>query len=293
MESWNVLSKPIGILTVDDVYEVIVPKSTPYPTPEPIIQTFRTAQESQRAVRIPIFHAEINEFNPKDVDQWIGAADINLEGAHLPAETRVDVGIAIDRDGCLDIEARIQDGSGRRQRVFIDPHIGLGKQPGSINGDQEGAAEQEAGETTPEWEVRLQWSIDWAEIAMHNYEWLFSDHRVTQTLQRLVKEANEALARKDETSGRRLEEEIDGVLEKEFKGLMLLLWAEMRCLNRFLEPAQRSQGRSLIKDICDGIRQNGSVPELQQKMKQLNQWLTDTRNVGPEQASEGDTRLKR
>jgi len=32
--------------------------------------------------------------------------------------------IGIDPDGCLDIEALIQDGSGRRKKVFIDPRIG-------------------------------------------------------------------------------------------------------------------------------------------------------------------------
>jgi hypothetical protein len=32
--------------------------------------------------------------------------------------------IGIDRDGCLDIEALIQDGSGRRKKVFLDPRKG-------------------------------------------------------------------------------------------------------------------------------------------------------------------------
>lgn len=289
MDPGNVTAKPTGILAAGDLYEVIVPKSTPYPMPEPVVQMFRTAEGSQKAVRVPIYHAEVSEFNPKDVTHWLGAADINLEGAHLLAGTRVDVSIGIDRDGCMDVEAIIQDGSGRRQRVFINPRIGISHEQKS-DGDGDGGG---GGETLPKWQSDLLWSITWTEIALRDYEWLFIDHRTTQTLRRLIKEAHDAIERQDETEGRRLEKEIDDTLEKELKGLIILLHAEMRCLNRHLEPATRSRIQSLIKEICDGIKRRASTHEVQQKVNDLNRLLSATHNVGAEVDVDKGTRLTR
>ena len=294
MDPGNVTAKPTGILAAGGVYEVIVAKSAPYPTVEPVVRPFRTDTDSQRAVRVPIYQAEVGEFNPQDVTQWIGAADIDLEGAHLPAETRVDVSVGIDSDGCLEIEALIQDGSGRRKKVFIDPTEGVsgggGDKPGG--GDEPGGG-GETREPIPEWQGRLEWSIVCAEIALRDYEWLFSDHRTTQTLQRLVADGRQAVERKDEANGRRLEREIDKTLEDEFKGSMILLYAEMRCLNAYLEPGTRSQIRSLIKEICDAIRSRGDVSEVQAKVDQLARLLQETGNIGPvDEPQVKDTYLK-
>jgi molecular chaperone DnaK len=273
----NVTAKPIGILAAGGVYEVIVAKSTPYPTTEPVVRPFRTAEDSQTAVLVPIYHAQVNEFSPDDVTQWIGAADIDLEGTHLPAETPVDVSVGIDRDGCLDIEATIQDGSGRRKKVFVDPRLGV---DGGKKDEPEGEAE--AQDTIPKWQSDLEWSILWAEIALRDYEWAFSDHRTTQTLRRLVADGQEAIKRKDEAKGRRLEAEIDKTLEDELKGFMILLYAEMRCLNSYLEPGKRSQIRSLIKEICDAIRARNDVSKIEAKVEQLTQLLKETKDTGPE-----------
>ena len=204
---------------------------------------------------------------------WLGAVDIPLEGEHLPARTRVDVSVGIDRDGCIDAEAIIQDGSGRRQRVFIDPRIGS---------PQPKVDEPEEVDDTPKdvWRAHLMWSMSWAEIAMKDYEWLFSDHRATATLQRLVRDAQVALDQKNETQGRRIEKEIDDTLERELKAFMLLLWGEMRCLNSALEPGKRNQIRACIKGIVDGLHSNQSVPEISAKMDQLVKLLNETKNVG-------------
>jgi hypothetical protein len=120
----GVTSKPIGLHAAGDRYEVIVPKSTPYPAPERIVRRFVTADDTEKGVRVGIYQAEQTEFEPGDMNQWVGAADIALEGQLLPAGTPLDVGIAIDRDGCLDVEVAVQDGSAIRRRVFLDPRIG-------------------------------------------------------------------------------------------------------------------------------------------------------------------------
>ncbi len=291
----NVTAKPVGILTEGDAYVIIVPKGTPYPTSEPVVQTFRSAVEGNRAVLVPIYNAEMDEFNPKDPNQWIGAADINLEGAHLPVGTKVDVRVSIDRDGCMDVEAIIQDGSGRKQRVFLDTTLGINL--GRMNGSEEKEKEAETAqkEKRPEWMGRLQWSIAWAEIALREYEWLFSGGKTTtQTLQRLVGYAKEALEKKDETSGRRLENEIDQVLSGELKGAMILLQAEMRCLFWNLEPATRSQIRSLIKEICDGLKTGAGSDFLNRKVEELDRLLKSTVDVPQDETSgSGDVILRK
>jgi hypothetical protein len=132
-----------------------------------------------------------------------------------------------------------------------------------------------------------------AEIALRDYEWLFSDHRTTQTLQRLVADGRQAVEQKDEANGRRLEREIDKTLEDEFKGLIILLYAEMRCLNAYLEPGTRSQIRSLIKEISDAIRSRGDVSEVQAKVDQLARLLKETGDIGPvDEPQVKDTYLK-
>ncbi|MBI4493557.1 MAG: Hsp70 family protein [Chloroflexi bacterium] len=306
IEPSNVTAKPVGILAAGGAYEVIVPKGTPYPTNERVIKPFRTAENTQRAVRVPLYHAEVTEFDPDDVAQWLGAADINLEGAHLPAGTRVDVGIDIDRDGCLDVEAIIQDGSGRRQRVFIDPR--LGSRRGSMGGGNEAA--QDAEETVPPpWDTRLWWSVVGAEIALRDYEWLISDHRTTQTLQDLVKAGREALRVRDEAKGRPMEKEIDSTLENEglrlktridstleneFKEKMILLYAEMWCLVQNLEPALRAQMRSLLNEISDGLRARRSTGEIQRKMDELAALLRVAQSTsGAERRKDKGTYLER
>ncbi len=279
----NVTAKPIGILVEGDDYAVIVPKGTQYPTIDPVVQTFRTAVDGNRVVLVPIYHAETGEFNPKDLDQWIGAADINLEGTHLPAGTRVDVGISIDRDGCMDIEAVIQDGSGRRQRAFIDPKLDITL--GRRNGGTEKEEEETKPEQEPDWMGRLRWSILASDIALRDYEWLFSNSNATKTLQRLNGYAKEAMEKKDEEAGCRLYKEINGVLEAELKGAMVLLYAEVRTLNAALEPATRSQIRSLIKEVRDGIKTNADSTTLNSKVDDLYRLLNETANVGAEEGS--------
>jgi molecular chaperone DnaK len=229
IDAGNVTAMPVGILTEGDAYEVIIPRGTSYPTFEPIVQTFRT-RSNQSGISIPFIHADINDFNPEDPNQWVGAAEINFEGAHLPAGTKVDVRFSIDRDGCMDVEAIIQDGSGRRQRVFIDPKLGvnMGQKEGG-EGDVEAFenntrdGERSPGVGEPEdagdWESFLQWSIVWAEIALRKYDWLRSDLGKTQALRERISEAREALARKDRTMGCRLEKEIIKILRAGSKGV--------------------------------------------------------------------------
>jgi hypothetical protein len=91
-----------------------------------------------------------------------------------------------------------------------------------------------------------------------------------------------------------LENEIDQVLSGELKGAMILLQAEMRCITSNLEPATRSQIRSLVKEICDGLKTGAGPDFLKRKVEELEKLLMSITNVPQEEVrGSGDVILKK
>jgi len=299
----NVLAKPVGILTEVGAYEVIVPKGLAYPTAEPVVMSFRTARHSKHAVRIPIFHAEVAEFDPKDRNQWIGAADIKLDGILLPADTAVDVSVGVDSDGILDIRAIVQDGSGRNVHVVVDPSPGLGvpdvPDDGGANREWGHAGDESQATGAPaleKWRTDLMWSVTWARIALDSYEWFFRSPETTKTLRRLIEKGARLATEDDEQAARRVEHEIDSTLNEEFGGLMILLWAEMRVLNREIPPDLRGRLSSLIKGLGDMLRQGASVEAIRKAVDELDVALAEAGSAAARFAQDnrdGDTKLRK
>jgi molecular chaperone DnaK len=286
----QVTAKPIGLHSAGGGYEVIVPKGTNYPTLVAVVRTFRTATDAKRAVRVPLYHAEVNEFDPKDDNQWIGAADIVLAGRHVPAGTAVDVSVSMDASGCLDIAAGIV-GDGTPSRMFINPTIGgSGKRSAADEADDDQTFQ-------PTWRSNLSWSMKAADIAMAQYEWFFDDHRTTQLLADLNAKAKQALSDGDEAAGRALETQIDEKLDAQWSGLLMaLLRGEMAARFSSAEPAVSSRISSVIKQICDLIRTQGAdvavarqkVPGLLDELRALIRQTQQTTR-----ASSGDTLLEK
>ncbi len=210
--------KPVGILTADDSYAAIIPKSTFYPTPEPFRQTFRTVRDSQRAVIIPVFHALVDEFDRHNIEQRIGYANIYLGNNFLPTHTPVSISMSIDADGCLAIESSIQYGSERCQQVAFDlnaPVASAGRRCPVCGAEVQQEDERcqqcrHALEEEPTWVLNLRWSIVSAEIALEEYYWLLTDPAVISLLRGLITEGNEALVAKNNFSCTRVEVAIDG-----------------------------------------------------------------------------------
>jgi hypothetical protein len=271
MDATSVTPKPVGILAEGERYVVIVPKNTQYPTLEPVVARFQMASQSQKAVLVPLYHAEVPEFDQNDTNQWLGAAHIPLEGSFLPAGTPVDVSVSIDRDGCLEIEATVQDGSGRARRVYIDPKVS--QRSAAETQLATSAQDEPAAGALPEWEARLQWSLAQGEVALADYEWMFRDHAAIPRLEGLVKQGQAAKEGHDEENGRRLQREIEAVLEAQHPNLVFLLDAEMCCRFLNMEPAMRSQVRTVIREVGDLIRTTGRQQELDRKAKELNDLL--------------------
>jgi hypothetical protein len=130
------------------------------------------------------------------------------------------------------------------------------------------------------WESRLLWSIESGGIALRDYEWLFANRDTQQTLQHLVTEARQVLDIKNEARGHELEKEIDATLENSLKGMMILIHAEMICLNPRLEPSGHSQIRAQIEKLCGALRNNRSVPEVEVGVEQLYELILAVRRFG-------------
>ncbi len=286
----TVLGKPVGLLAAGGAYKVMAPKGTAYPTLESLVHRYHTAQDSDVAVLVPLYDAQVEEFDPNDPQQYLGAAHIDLEGLFLAAKTPVDISIDIDRHGCLSIRAIIQDGSGREQAVVIDPRIRSKEEP-QIEFDN-GNGEEEDADRLPQWARRLLWSIVEAEMALEEYDWFLSSS-AEREIEALVKQGRQALDDKDESNGRRLEQEIDDLLEKEFKGLIFLLHVEMRCRYGDLEAGTKNRMQSLVRELRQNLRSNGSPDEFSRKTDELVEVLKQSNAEAPiEQRDKGPTSLE-
>ena len=286
----TVLGKPVGLLAAGGDYRVVAPKGIPYPTAESVAVRLQTAEDSDVAVLVPLYDAQVEEFDPDDPQQWLGAAHIALEGSFLAAGTPVDITIDIDRNGCLSIRARIQDGTGRSQSVWIDISQPRSKEGPVLEVDN-GNGEEEDGERLPEWHGRLLWSVVEAEIALEDYDWFLSSS-AEREIGDLVKQGRQAIDDNDESNGRRLEKEIDDLLEKEFKGLIFLLHTEMRCRYGDMEAGTKNRIQSLVRELRQNLRSNGSPDEFSRMVDELVELLKQSKAEAPMEKADKGTLLK-
>jgi molecular chaperone DnaK (HSP70) len=236
--------QPIAIWNADGEYEAIVPKGTPFPTMEAIVVPFVVARDSQDTVRIPFYQAEQYEFDPKDAVQWVGSADIDVKGAPVLAGTRGDLHICIDEDGCPDIDAIIQDGSGRHRAVRLNLNRA-----------------RERPEQTPRWAQNLQFILEVTEfIALRTYDWLIPSE-ARQRIERLVDDGKAAIDRNDEAAGARVEKDMRDILEREIarSGIVLLINAEVLATDSGLSLEMRGRIGTAIQQLCAAMRGHGDI----------------------------------
>ncbi|MGA2327064.1 MAG: Hsp70 family protein [Bryobacteraceae bacterium] len=107
----------LGIQGRDDKYEVIIPKGSYFPTPEPARVEFLTPQAGLRRIRVPVYQGEnpVASKNELQITVWLELPP------NLPEKTPVEVGFRLDRDGILDqVTVALKDGSGRQVVVYPD-----------------------------------------------------------------------------------------------------------------------------------------------------------------------------
>jgi molecular chaperone DnaK (HSP70) len=117
VELARVTAMHYGIQAKGDKFEIIIPKGSPYPSPEPVTRAFKTPSANLRRLKIPVYAGTEDVATKNELQQtvWLGLPD------HLPAGAPVDVALKLSTDGVLDyIKVRLRDGSGREVEVFRD-----------------------------------------------------------------------------------------------------------------------------------------------------------------------------
>ncbi|MCK4882987.1 MAG: Hsp70 family protein [Candidatus Omnitrophica bacterium] len=107
-----------GILTVGDKFDVIIPKGSAYPSPEPVVKSFFTPRDNMRRVKIAVLINNENESELKhQTTAWLPLS------RGIPRDTRIDVTMDLDGDGILNsIRVNLMDGSGKE--IIIEPDRG-------------------------------------------------------------------------------------------------------------------------------------------------------------------------
>jgi molecular chaperone DnaK (HSP70) len=114
---YGVTPQAFGIQAVGDRFEEIIAKNAPYPTPTPVVREFRTPQANLRRIRVPVYQGgnPTASKNELQLTVWLELPK------NLPADTPVDVGFRLDKDGILDqVTVTLKDGSGRQVQVYPD-----------------------------------------------------------------------------------------------------------------------------------------------------------------------------
>ena len=92
----RITAKPYGIQTSEDKFEIIIPKSTPYPT-EPVTRTFHPSTANLRRIKVPIFCGFDKAASKNEI---MGTVWMVLPKG-VSMGTPVDVTFALDDKGIL------------------------------------------------------------------------------------------------------------------------------------------------------------------------------------------------
>ena len=106
----------------DDKFDIIIPKGSNFPTPEPVKKRFRTPAANLKRLRVPIYAGfePIASKNELQATVWLELPD------HVPEDTPVEVAFSLDEDGILNkVLVELKDGSGTRVETYLDRGEGL------------------------------------------------------------------------------------------------------------------------------------------------------------------------
>ncbi len=173
----SVTAHACGIEVEGGAFEIIIPKSSPYPTLEAHVRTFYTAQAAQEIIMIPVYLG-LGKEQARD-NQYLGSAPIRLS-EQVPAETPVEVSFELDRNGVLTCRAEALFGAHPKCVAQIDPAQGQNAlalpemiDSGDIGG-QDGGGLPEA----ERWkqDCIIFYHIALARCIRDNFGWLLSDN---------------------------------------------------------------------------------------------------------------------
>lgn len=107
-EPGGVTPKPYGIEIEGGKFEIIVPKSTRFPTSEPIFREFRTVVDAQERIVIPVYQGfdEVASKNELQAEIVLPEQGPFEEAKRVPKGTPLDIGFGIDQNGTLEIRVK-------------------------------------------------------------------------------------------------------------------------------------------------------------------------------------------
>ncbi len=117
IEIGSVTAMDYGIETTGDKFEPIIPKGSPYPSPEPVVKTFRTPSDGLRRMKVPVYAGShpLASRNELQITVWLELP------AEVPENTPLDVSLKLDQDCVLErVKVSLKDGSGREIEVYPD-----------------------------------------------------------------------------------------------------------------------------------------------------------------------------
>jgi molecular chaperone DnaK len=106
-----------GIETKGDLFGVIIPKGSSFPTPEPVVKRFFTPIANLKRVKVPIYAGfkDAASANELQAIVWLQLPD------NVPADTPLDVAFSLDDDGILQkVKVSLRDGSGTEVETYLD-----------------------------------------------------------------------------------------------------------------------------------------------------------------------------
>ena len=115
-EPMGITAMHFGVKTEGDVFSIIIPKGSPYPTPEPINKRFKTPSSNLRRLQVSIYAGfnPVASENDLQATVWLELPD------GVPENTPVDVSLSIDGDGILNqAVVALMDGSGVKIESFL------------------------------------------------------------------------------------------------------------------------------------------------------------------------------
>jgi molecular chaperone DnaK len=304
----GVTAKPYGIEIEGGKLEIIVPKSTRYPTPEPIFREFKTVVDAQERIVIPVYQgfdevASKNELQAEIVLPEQGPIE---ESQRVPKGTPLDIGFAIDENGTLEVRVK---GKGALSWLSlakvlrpwdVGPHVGpttgdtvaptvdcprchhknrrgasvcenCGEvMSGAGGGGGSGAG---GGVRQPEWKQQLSFWTSFAQVAINEFTWTIQPAKL-ERLKSVAAKAQRAIDTNDEANGLLVKAELDATLQDSCGFMFDLIEATLVYRARVGSLDKNQQLGNLLEEYKQRVRrgedQDGpAVRGLRERIGQL------------------------
>ncbi|MBM4287301.1 MAG: hypothetical protein FJ135_03965, partial [Deltaproteobacteria bacterium] len=251
----NVTGLAYGIQIAGDVFDPIIKKTSPYPSPQPAVERYETKRDNQRRIKIPIYRGDHEVASQNEIMRivWLPLP------RGLPQGTNVEVSLGLNENEILDhIRVRVLDGSGSSLEAFIDQGEG-----------ERVILERRLDGLSTKWQEYLP-KMDWGSATL--LEQLYDEaieavnHGYFNETYNKIKEFEELLAKfADETEAwKRRAENICGYAEFMMERFNVMIKAEdTYALNKLIEEV-----RAAVK--------TGKEAEAQPKVDRLNEHIDKT-----------------